>query len=483
MNEKSNGYIDFLCSLFNQYLFNEAKNSIDQLKYYFAYNPATSGNYLAQEMLNAIESYGFENIDIPLFKSIIVRTGKTEKEGAEILGKIIEYKNYTKDQIAPMRKYLRDCVASTILRKGENLFKDSPSEFINYLKDTNFRSTDTDYLVSTSFNTLDINSLVADSGDPGIKSSFSWINNCFKPKYAYDRGQICSIILPPGRGKSLLAVNEALYMARCGHKVHMLNMGDLCIRDQLIRMAAIYSGMSFWDARQNLGTIYGAMKKEIGDNLELTIAPAGKITSKEYVEFVKKKKYDVVFIDYDSNFKVDGLSDKGSTMYNVWGDIYEELTELSGMGILVFVLAQPKVQSWNDEIIPLSSLGESSRKAHTVDFVWTSGTVQDCPYPLGIACIVKNRRGEVGVRDYQLRLNNGRFKSLPKGIYDSLKGCIEKRDFTEAELDVMIEKYNKTRSEVDPYAGLKLPGSGQGFNPSPAPRGTNFGPSNGGKSF
>ena len=67
---------------------------------------------------------------------------------------------------------------------------------------------------------------------------------------------------------------------------------------------------------------------------------------------------------------------------------------------------------------------------------------------LGITSIVKNRHGET-LRDYNIRLGNGRFKSLPKGIYDQLKQVQEKRNYTEADIDQMISQYSAQLNQIN----------------------------------
>ena len=42
-------------SLFNQYLFQDAKNNIENLEYYFSTNPATQGNPFIGELIKAIK--------------------------------------------------------------------------------------------------------------------------------------------------------------------------------------------------------------------------------------------------------------------------------------------------------------------------------------------------------------------------------------------------------------------------------------------
>ena len=106
--------LDFILSLFNQYCFNDAKNNIESLEYYANVNPALTGNTLIKSLLDAIKNYSFDSIDLPLFKSILAKEGKTPREQAQIVTELLKWKSYNKNQIAPTKKYLTDIISSTI---------------------------------------------------------------------------------------------------------------------------------------------------------------------------------------------------------------------------------------------------------------------------------------------------------------------------------------------------------------------------------
>lgn len=184
-----NSVMDLIYAMFNQYLFIEAKNNIDTLKYYFDTNASTAGNPLVDQLLGAIKSYDLASMDAPLFQSILLRSGKSGIEAQNILNEIFKWKKYSKDQVEPVRKALQDVCASVMLRKANNLYSQSPSEFIKYVKSLNFQTADPDILKATAFNKIDINSVVAGSTE-GIESKYSWINNSFRPLNKVPLGQI-----------------------------------------------------------------------------------------------------------------------------------------------------------------------------------------------------------------------------------------------------------------------------------------------------
>jgi len=88
-------------------------------------------------------------------------------------------------------------------------------------------------------------------------------------------------------------------------------------------------------------------------------------------------------------------------------------------------------------------------KIHVVDVLITRGNELETELPLGKFHIAKNRRGEVGGIYYSIRLNNGRFKTMPRAVYDDLRRLTEKREFTEAEIDAMIESYEKNKASIE----------------------------------
>lgn len=159
-------------------------------------------------------------------------------------------------------------------------------------------------------------------------------------------------------------MNECLNMAVSGARCHYLALGDMNQKDFVQRMGAMYSGMTFSDTLINLGKIYPCLRQSLGGRFSLTILPAATVTIDEYIEYMKDRinQFDVLFVDYDSNFRVD----KSDNMYKDGGYLYDNLTKLTQAGKLVFVASQPKIGTWNNEVLELSDAGESSRKQHKI---------------------------------------------------------------------------------------------------------------------
>lgn len=441
-----NSVFDLIYSCFNQYLFQDAKNNIDNLKYFFDTNPSTMGNQLVGMLIDAIKTYPLESIDEPLFRSILLRSGKSPSEQQEIMNNIVKWKKFSKEQIEPSRKCLQDVLSSVILQRANRLYSNDPTEYIKYIKNLNIQTSDADILKVTSFNQIDINSIVAESNNSVIPSRYSWLNDTF-PMGGFERQQLILISMPPGSGKSLYCLSEIGSMAARGYKTLYLAMGDLTYKDQIIRLASQTYGIPFKESALNLGSVFTSMSEIYKDNLDLMIVPAEQLTAEDFRDFLKncKKKYDVIAVDYDSNFK----SNASDNMYLEYGSIYSILVDIAkNMNLVMFCACQPKVGVWNNNVIELSDVGESSRKQHTADIIITRSRIPDNPNNLGVFKIVKSRRGDVGTKIYSIRLNNGRFIAMPKPVFESLMSNTEKREYTESEINMMIQDYSRNYDRI-----------------------------------
>lgn len=586
--------LELLYSLFNQHVFQDAKNNIESLEYYFNTNPSTSGNPLVESLLEAIKNYSFDTIDVPLFQSILQRDRKTAREQDQILGEIMKWKHYNKAQMAPAKAYLRDICAGALIQRANNKFQGSAYEFYKYIKNSDLKVDNSDILYSEKFGDFDISKMEMDEQNQiGYPSTFSWINNLFEPGHRYESGQMVLVTMPPGcmagetevflsdgttdtlenlykkqelnisvyshdgsssrvsvaencqiskyvdswyvveidgkqyrvtenhpflmidgswkradklvigdslmpfnrkstgeesynhtitkvyieqletpqpvydlvnvdtyhnyavkldentgffshnTGKTLWMMTEALTMALTTKaKIHYLAMGDMKPRDFIIRMGAIYTGRPFGEVASNIKPIYETLKGLIEDRLEVTVIPAGQLMVDDYVDYIRSKNFDICFIDYDSNFKLK----ESESMYNDFGIVYNSLTKLTQDGRLVFIAAQPKINVWSNPVIELGDVGESARKIHTVDILFTAGKYIDSPNHVGIFKCCKNRRGEEGGRIGYIRLNNGRFKFIPIDLAKQLGAETTKKNYTEADIDILIRQYEETMS-------------------------------------
>lgn len=474
----TDNYLDFLYTCFNQYVYQTAKDNIIDIQHFFDTFPPTVGNKLVENLIAAIKTYDFESIGVPLFRGIMIKSGKSEGESEKIMSDIINCKNYSKEQTEPVRKLIKDICADNALQKAGKLYVDHPSDYINYIKSLDIKTSEKEVeLIGTGFSSLDFNTMIAEGDNRSIPSKFDFINQTFKPEMGYPATGLNLICMPPGTGKTLFAMQEALNMALSGYKVHYLCMGDMIELDFITRMGAMYLGKQFYEVKLDLKNTYSTLKGVIRDNLEITVVPANEITVDEYVDFIRKKGcYQICFIDYDSQFKSKVFTD---SMYLVYGEIYSKLSELTVQDKkLVFILAQPMKASWQIQqslaTINIDMVGESSRKIHAVDWAMTRSREINDLNGLGIFKIVKSRRGEENVIAYSIRLGNGRFKILPRGVYEQIKNITEKREFTEQDIDGMIASYQGASRVAHGIVQNKMnnqqqQGVGGGWMPAPGP--------------
>lgn len=95
---------------------------------------------------------------------------------------------------------------------------------------------------------------------------------------------------------------------------------------------------------------------------------------------------------------------------------------------------------------------ESSRKQQFADWVLTlsKGFEGSNPNNLGIFTLPKCRRGDTNLMEYFIRLRtSGRFKVIPKGVWDDIKSVPDKMMYTEADIDAMVNNYNTQRMQLD----------------------------------
>ena len=120
-------------------------------------------------------------------------------------------------------------------------------------------------------------------------------------------------------------------------------------------------------------------------------------------------------------------------------------------------------------------VGESSRKQHTADCIIGIGRNPDCPNHVHAIKLSKNRRGEENVISYAIRLNNARWKMIPRGVYDQLKQNRDKVEYTEGQIDRMVEVYNQQFNRIQQDAQKLMNGNAPRMGQQPAPQGNGSG--------
>ena len=455
LNSNETLKLDMVYALFNQHLFQEAKNNIELIEYYYHTDYSTSGNALVSELLRSIKNYTLESLDGPMVKGILLKLGKTDLEADAILRKVEKWKRYNKDQIIPYRDIMRQILNDAIIKRGRSLYGNDPTGFVDYLRNTKIALESSDYLSTVQFNQLDINKILKDSTGGIIRTGIDWVDGSYggpdSKFYGVPDHQTVLVCCPPGTGKTMFMMNMALNIATdprnvdengVPYKCHYLAMGDMMPSDFITRMGSIATGMSMETVKTNLTQAFNTLGGMLGDRLSLSIVPSAKITVEEYIEEMKRSDFKVCFIDYDSNFK----NKAGDNMYLEYGMIYDMLTELTQQGKLIFIAAQPKVQSWCAEVIEQDMVGESARKIHSVDMAITGSKATEFGNS-GIFKIVKNRRGKSGRQVGYLRMNNGRFRFIDKALFNSLRNT-DTTEWTESEVDNHVYTYESSKNSM-----------------------------------
>lgn len=437
--------IDLIYNFFNQFLFSDVKSNIDLIEHYYQTNPDTMGNRLAGELIDSIRKYPFESLDLPYFQALLTKIGKTKAESDQIIGNIIRCKQYTKEQVKATKEVIRDICAREVIARANFLYNGKPQDYLKYIKQIDFKQECQEYLSSESYQSLDINSIVNEIATEGEKCCFEWLNDTYEPTHTLSAG-IYLFCATPGSGKTLCMTHLSLFHALNGIKTHALYMGDVTRKDMCIRYCASYSGLSFRDTALNIRQINSQLCSKIGDNLSLTIVPAGVIDIDEYIDYMLKSDYKVCLIDYDHNFsKKGGKYDDGLFYY--FEHLYEALTKLSAAGKIVYICSQVKSGELRNELLDESSISGSRRKIEMVDASISLTKLKGIPNPMCKFYINKNRRGREGDIIYTIRLSSGRFKEIPRAVFDNLSQLEEHKNFTEADIDLMVSNYHQNMAK------------------------------------
>lgn len=235
-----------------------------------------------------------------------------------------------------------------------------------------------------------------------IQSSIPSVNSALQYG-GWQPATINMIIAAPGTGKSMFLFNDGATAAQQGFQVLHILIGDLVEYDGFIRYLSLISGTPQNDLimmppvqQGNIVNYCNQQYNNIMTRIDLLAYPAEMITIDELEENIKRterqlnKDYNMIIIDYPDNLK----KGKSSNMYEEGGAMYASLERISRLfKATLLVASQPKQCYWGDEILPLESAGESSRKQHAADTIITMGLVgKDAK--VGTMSIVKTRRGQ-----------------------------------------------------------------------------------------
>lgn len=404
--------LNLVLGCFNQNVFSDAKMNIELLKSYYRHDPFSRSNALITKLLKIIEDYNFHDITEVLFLRTFQSEGKSDEECTELINRVKEYKSLTTTQTAVLRDEVREVCYKAFIDRAKNQYGDDIVGFTEELKKFTYKTNVSNNLSVKNFSELDITDLAQRYSGEGYKSAFKFVNDSFTCG-GYIPGQMVAVCAAPGSGKSLFVQNEVANFIQQGRRVHMLTLGDLSELDLATRLTCMMSRKPKRVIESDIVSYYSMYKDKFRDLLGITVVPSGVVTGREYVDWMLNQKddYDILVVDYDSNFKKGGES-----MYDEYGTLYDSMTELTREGKLVFVCTQPKINYWKDEEIPLEGIGESSRKQHILDMVITIGRRHESKMRMGKMNIVKSRRGDLGSQAW-IGTSEGLFYPCSKLLY------------------------------------------------------------------
>lgn len=229
-------------------------------------------------------------------------------------------------------------------------------------------------------------------------------------------------------GKTLFMMTEAVESLLQGKKVLYAAIGDLKPFDFASRICSMLLKSPMTKTALSINSCYEAVTRlypQVKENLAVQFISPDKYTPNQWLKMNEQlgniDKYEVFFIDYDTNF----ASEKDS-MYAKGDEVYTMAFTLSQYkGKYVFIGSQPKIGNWKDRELGLESASESSRKQQIVDVMITLSHDRDTRNPrnhLGTINIPKNRRG--GTAKFKYILD-------PTGVMESITDeayCIFKDD-------------------------------------------------------
>jgi len=242
-----------------------------------------------------------------------------------------------------------------------------------------------------------------------IKSKFRHINDS-SPLGGYQKGWLVQVAAPPGVAKTQMMLNEAVHMAEQGHNIVWIALGDMNKKSMLRRIMCLVNHVNKMDLGCcNLKRYWTDRCREISKRIRFVYKPAYEVPASSIINIVTSIEspefpVDVVFVDYDGNFKT-----TGEMMYERLNYAYGELSNVATDGIgtpvenfkLVFVGSQVKPEHWAKEELPEACCAESSGKQAKVDLMVAINCNQ-VNHGIGTINIPKSRDGDLGKVKYRL---------------------------------------------------------------------------------
>lgn len=308
-------------------------------------------------------------------------------------------------------------IIEKLSKNGAIIIGDGLDEFKNIIKEEDILKIDPE--------------TVKELPNSGIKSSIPWINDSFATG-GWPKSSLILLTATPGSGKSLMALDQGLAALMQGYDVCYTCVGDLGPQDFLIRACSLLFNVRMNDVVNNIEVYMARLNHDYGERLKhlhtLFIDP-GTVTMSQLAKYYKKKgllnSNTVCIIDYDENIAPEkGSAQTDDMMYEKYKKMYQiavSLTRGDNAFALLFMLGQPKTDSYNNQKLTMISAGTgSSHKVHAADII-IGFTREQCVNHQGFLSILKARRhGRPASVPYMLSFS-GHIKVIDINTYESFK--------------------------------------------------------------
>jgi len=285
------------------------------------------------------------------------------------------YSPVSSEDIYSVTSIISTFIRNKITHKGVDLFakgqiKESEKFFS---KATNFNITADPFINPLQEGMID--HLKQKDLPPGgviIKSSLGLLNSSLQ-YHGYKSGDLIMTVLRPKGGKSTFLVQEGAAAANQGANVAHIHLGDFSEFDSICKYMSCITGDPIGNV-VNAPNQYASRCRGWLEHIRIASFPALLLNTDEVVSYAKtlrkKFKFDVLIVDYDANIK----APEDTGMYETGGYMYSTLKGFSqDGGHVTHIGCQPKIQFWQEEVLPFESAAESSRKQHAVDVMITGG--------------------------------------------------------------------------------------------------------------
>ncbi len=206
-------------SMFNQYMFSEAKMNIEYIKKYYVRDPLTNNNEAIHKLLDLIKDKDITEITASSLELVSSEAGSTDAEVKKMVDSIIEIKHYDRNQIVDFKNSMKKICFRVACEDAERMHKNDPVKFTEAIRSYEYKSNHEDIMTVKTLGALDITDMLEDYLGNGLKSSQDFINNSF-PIGGYIGSQLIMVCGAPGAGKSLFLMEEALSFLDQGKTVH-----------------------------------------------------------------------------------------------------------------------------------------------------------------------------------------------------------------------------------------------------------------------